>query len=42
LRRLSSAQKMALFSALTDRQLTEFYFDWSARARKEQLPPEGG
>src|SRR6516164_11509177 len=38
-RRLSSAQKLALFSALTDRQLTEFYFDWAARAREEQLPP---
>jgi len=31
--------RMALFNALTDRQLTEFYFDWAARAREEQLPP---
>ena len=28
--------------ALTDEEITEYFFDWQNRAREEQLPPEGG
>jgi len=35
------SERKRLLGCLTAEQLTELYFDWRARARPEQLPPDG-